>query len=443
MQFPPSDEPDWRAIVRFAAPALLIFIANPVLTLIDSAFVGSVGGSTAQAALSPAAVILDFPQIVFSFLAVGTTNLISRELKREEKVASVLRVSWTLALACGALLLACNLAFAPHILRLLGTPAGVAAEALRYVGARRFFLPFVFLSTTSTAAFLSLRDPVTPLKWVACSSLVNVCLDYLLCVVLRLGIAGAGWATVAAQATLLAGLLWSLGSRGLLPRLWPPASVRQLAPFGRFAGPVSLLTLLRVAGFALMASFANSLGSNSLAAHQVVVSFFVLISICAEPLNSAGQTQLPALLPGGATPSVARATALVLTLVRAALVVGATSACLGATLLLGGGPFLAADASVYAEIRRVVLPCCSCLLLGACTVVLDGSLVARRDWGFLLPIQGTALCVLGGSLSLFRRVVPHVGLPSLWVAYLMYLLFRLFALGSRLAFVLRPAKAQP
>lgn len=315
---------------------------------------------------------------------MATTNLISRSADREAAARSVLRLSFTLALFCGTGLLLYNVLCAPAVLRALGASPEVAAEAMRYIGARRCFVPFVFVSSCSTAAFLSLRDPLTPLRWVAASAVVNVAGDYALCVApLRLGIAGAAWATVASQCTLLGGLLFGLRARGALPSLLPPPPLASLLPFLTFAGPVSVLTALRVAGFGILASFANSLGPAALAAHQVSVSLFVLLSICGEPLNSAGQTTLPRLYPGGAEPDARRAARLVGTLVRAALAVGLASSAAGAGLLLLGGKLLAADGAVFAELARCVRLYCACLLLTSTTVVLDGALVAKRDWRVL------------------------------------------------------------
>jgi hypothetical protein len=161
---------------------------------------------------------------------------------------------------------------------------------------------------------------MTPLRWTAVSAVVNIIGDYLLCVVFPLGVAGAAWATLASQAVMLTGLLSSLSARRLLPKLWPLPTPALLAPFAAFAGPVSVLALIRVAGFTALAAHANGLGdAAALAAHQISVSVLVLLSICGEPLNATGQTRLPRLYPGGAAPDARAASALVRTLVRAAM----------------------------------------------------------------------------------------------------------------------------
>ena len=347
----------------------------------------------------------------------------------------MLRLSYTLALCCGSLLFAAQIALAPAALRALGTPADTAAAAMSYITVRRMFLPLVFVTSTSMSALLALRDPLTPLRWTVASAVTNIVGDFLLCVVFPLGIAGAAWATLGSQVVMLCGLLSSLHQRRLLPSLWPLPSAALLAPFASFAGPVSVLALIRVAGFTALAAFANGLAdSSALAAHQISVSVLVLLSICGDPLNAAGQTRLPRLYPGGAAPDASAAAALVGTLVRAALAVGATSCLLGSGALLIGGRFLAADASVYAQLVRIIVPYCACLALTATTIVLDGALVARRDFGYLLPTQAAALGVLVACLSLLKTNFPELGLPSIWMAYFAYLVWRLLLYSARLRF---------
>jgi len=424
-------------VIKFAAPALGIFAANPIMTLIDSAFVGSSAGAVGQAALSPCSVILDFPMLIFSFLATATTNLISREADREAAVRRVLRLSYFLGLIAGVSLFTANVFLAPAALSALGTPADTAAAAMAYISVRRLFTPLLFVSSTSMSSFLALRDPLTPLKWTGLAACANVALDWLLCVRFPLGMAGAAWATLASQAVMLGGLTATLRKRNLLPAspFWPLPARSEITPFAAFAGPVSLLALIRVAGFTALAAHANGLGdAAALAAHQLSVSVLVLLSICGEPLNATGQTRLPRLFPGGAAADPAAAGALVLTLVRAAAVVGIASCIIGAAALLFGGKILAADANVYAQLVRVVPPYCACLALTATTVVLDGCLVARRDFAFLVPTQAVALAVLVVALRACKTHFPELGLPAIWGSYLVYLLWRALAYGLRLRF---------
>ena len=57
-------------VMRFSLPAVGIFLVSPLMTLVDTAFLGA-GPAAEQAALNPSGVLLDYPIILLSFLAVG------------------------------------------------------------------------------------------------------------------------------------------------------------------------------------------------------------------------------------------------------------------------------------------------------------------------------------------------------------------------------------
>ncbi len=65
-----------RAIFRLAIPALGALAAEPLVSLVDTAFVGRLGAAP-LAALGIDAAILGFAFFVFTFLAYATTPLIA------------------------------------------------------------------------------------------------------------------------------------------------------------------------------------------------------------------------------------------------------------------------------------------------------------------------------------------------------------------------------
>jgi hypothetical protein len=67
-----------RELLRFAIPALGIYLANPLLSNIDNAFVGRTVGTAGLAALSPATICTDQSLYLFSFLGRATTGIVAR-----------------------------------------------------------------------------------------------------------------------------------------------------------------------------------------------------------------------------------------------------------------------------------------------------------------------------------------------------------------------------
>ena len=129
---PPDDEKDETAIPRggdaggfrqsppvlptltqyrkFALPCLGLWVAQPLLSLVDTAFVGLSSGSNSAAqlaALGPATTFIDGSTYLFAFLNVATTNLFSSALAKQggktlaDGSESVVRTASRVAVRCG------------------------------------------------------------------------------------------------------------------------------------------------------------------------------------------------------------------------------------------------------------------------------------------------------------------------------------------------------
>ena len=83
-QPPSSDEASKRAMLRFALPALGIYLTNPLMSNIDNAFVGRTAGTQALAAMSPGTTLSDLLLMMFSFLGRATTGVVSRAYKLKD-----------------------------------------------------------------------------------------------------------------------------------------------------------------------------------------------------------------------------------------------------------------------------------------------------------------------------------------------------------------------
>ena len=75
----PPPLPTDRQLLKFYFPCLALWISGPLLSLVDTSFVGlsaaSGGSATQLAALGPATTFIDGSLYLFAFLNVATTNL--------------------------------------------------------------------------------------------------------------------------------------------------------------------------------------------------------------------------------------------------------------------------------------------------------------------------------------------------------------------------------
>lgn len=122
----PPPQPSLAEFRKFALPCLGLWVAQPLLSLVDTAFVGLSGEASASAsqlaALGPATTFFDGATYLFAFLNVATTNLYSsaraQRGDQSDKSESVVRTASRVATRCGFGIMFFLLAFSRPLLAL-------------------------------------------------------------------------------------------------------------------------------------------------------------------------------------------------------------------------------------------------------------------------------------------------------------------------------------
>eukprot|EP00959_Pyramimonas_sp_CCMP1952_P436677 9143771-Pyramimonas_sp.AAC.1 len=190
-------------VVAFALPVLGVYICSPLMSLVDTAYVGA-SSSIELAALSPATILCDMSLFLFTFLTAATTGLVARAMAKvpmkdgKAEAQNMVHVCIFTALACGLLLTGLLEFGNMPLMKLLGVndPAVLNAAA-SYVRIRGFAMPLQLVAMVCNSVSIGVRDTRTPLKITVLSSVLNLFGDFILCSVFGLGIAGAAWATTA------------------------------------------------------------------------------------------------------------------------------------------------------------------------------------------------------------------------------------------------------
>ena len=283
-----------RSILRVAIPALGALAIDPLLTLVDTAFVARVG-VVELAALGVDTAILGIAFFGFNFLAYATTPLVARALARRDPEMARRFVGNALAVAIGLGLLStvALMLLAPWIVELMGASGPVAESAVTYLRVRALATPAVLIVTTGHGAFRGYQDTRTPLKVAAGVNGLNLVLDPILIFGLGWGLTGAGIATVVAQ---LVGGVWFLRllrSRNMVTR---PSSLRSSLPtlieLGRNGALITVRTGMLLGAFTVSAAQATRIGTVEIAAHQVVMQVWLLAAMVADSFAIAGQAMV-------------------------------------------------------------------------------------------------------------------------------------------------------
>ena len=379
-------------MLKFAVPALGIYLTNPLLSNIDNAFVGRTVGPAGLAALSPATLCIDQALYLFSFLSRATTGMVSRAYNSKpdggsqdksnlEAARDAASPALSMSLICGAGLSLIYVFFTPNLLSRLNVDPHLRTSATSYIHWRGAISWAALAQSICLSLFMATKDSITPLKIISAAALLNVLGDSLLCVwPLKGGCGGAAAATSLATLLSSAWMAKSLKDRGMCPRFKLPTK-KELGSLMEFTGPLLMITFVRMAGFLNMQRRAMSLGVTNLAGYQLVTNLLIFFILFGEPLSQVGQTQLPALIDSNDTEKARKTYKSVMMLsLFAAVGVGVVAFL---TAIFGSAMF-SSDLGVQAVARHSA-PSLFCAVVATILGIgVDGCMMASKDFGFML-----------------------------------------------------------
>ena len=191
-----------RHLLAYALPLILGNFFQLTYNAVDSISIGKFAGEGALAAVSASNPVMTIVILGVSGISIGASVLMSRffgagdEASLRREVATTILFGGALSLAVFAL----GMPLAVPILRLMSVPQEILPMAGTYL--RIIFVGFLFTFQYNilAAALRSVGDSRTPVIFLALASVLNGTLDAVFIVVLHWGVAGAGLATVIAEA---------------------------------------------------------------------------------------------------------------------------------------------------------------------------------------------------------------------------------------------------
>ncbi len=300
--------PHDRDILDLAVPALAGLAAGPLVSLVDTAFVGQLG-RVPLGALGVNTSIFSMTFVIFNFLAYGTTPRVGRAVGNDdrEEAGRVVMRALTLAVGAGIVALIALQALARPILALMGASGELMAPALAYLRIRALAGPAVLLITASHGAFRGYQDTRTPMVVTLGFNVVNGGLDPILIFVLDWGLVGAAAATAIGQwvgALTFLFLLLKSRREELGIELRRPA-LRTLVPFLKVGRDLFLRTASLVGTMTLATAMAARVGVTAVAAHQVAAQLWTFLALLVDALAVAAQALVSKHL-GADDPEMAR-----------------------------------------------------------------------------------------------------------------------------------------
>ncbi|KAI6698545.1 hypothetical protein NL676_018664 [Syzygium grande] len=418
-------------ILSIALPAALALAADPITSLVDSAFVGHIGSSE-LAAVGVSASVFNLASKLFNVPLLNiTTSFVAEEqavadkssddyhrlgdgFAEEQQTKKLLpSVSTSLALATGigiaeTIALSAGSGFWINLMGIsVDSPIRIPAEQFLYL--RTFGAPAIVVALAAQGAFRGFKDTKTPLYAIVAGNLLNAFLDPILIFLFDLGIGGAAVATVISEYLIALILLWKLNDEVLL--ISPNFDGRKIIQYLKSV----LITMT------LATSMAARRGPIPMAGYQICTQVWLTVSLLTDALAIAGQ----ALLARGYSQGDYQQAREVIYMV---LQIGvATGVALAVILFVGFGAFsrlFSTDSEVLEIAWSGILFVAGSQPMNAVAFVIDGLYYGVSDFRY----AAYSMVFVGIVSSAFLlATAPTFGLAGVWTGLFLFMTLRVVA----------------
>jgi len=418
-----------RDILRLSLPALGALAADPLVSIVDTIFVGRLG-VVPLAALGINVAVFALAFVLFNVLEYGTTPMVARAGGRGDRAAAGRTVIQALMVAAiaGPIATLILLSFATPIVTAMGATGDLIQPAIGYLRIRALAAPAVLVVTAGHGIYRGYLDTRTPLLVTLGLNLVNLILDPILIFGLGMGIEGAAIATVIAQ---WIGAVWflyllmhrqreALGIDLVLPGLV------ELLPFLRIGGALALRTFALIGTMTLATAVATRIGTAEVAAHLVATEIWLFLALTVDALAVAGQAMV-ARYRGANDPEAARAAA------DRLLTWGLRIGVALSVLFLALAPVLPRVFTTEPDVVLMILLVYPFVVfmqpLNALVFVWDGVFLGAEDFRFL----AVQMVMSGAAAAIVLLLVLPMGwgLVGVWWGMVTLMLVRGLTLGWR------------
>ncbi|CAN6357354.1 unnamed protein product [Urochloa humidicola] len=425
-------------IISIAAPAVLALAADPIMALVDTAFVGHIGSAQLAAVGASASVfnlvskLFNVPllNVTTSFVAeqqavndntsnnTGQREAPQKKASQQKKVLPAVSTSLALAAGIGLLEMVALIVGSGTLMDIIGIPVDspMRAPAEQFLTLRAYGAPPIVVALAAQGAFRGFLDTKTPLYAVGAGNLLNAILDAVLIFPLGLGVSGAALATVSSEYLTAFILLWKLNTEVDLFswNIVGDGVIRYLKSGGLLIG--------RTIAVLLTLTLSTSLAAREgPAGYEICLQIWLTISLLNDALALAGQALLASEYAKG-NYKQAR-----MVLYRILQVGGVTGVALAATLFIGFGSLsllFTDDPAVLDVAQSGVWFVTISQPVNAIAFVADGLYYGVSDFAY----AAYSMFFAGAISSVFLLIAaPKFGLGGIWAGLTLFMSLRAIA----------------
>lgn len=421
---PATATPLWKTFLFLLGPLMLSNILQALSGTLNNIYMGQMLGVEALAAVSSIFPLLFFFAAFVMGLGAGAPVLIGQAFGAREygKMKAVAGTTLTVVMVLGVLVAVFGGLYTEQVLRVLGTPANILADATAYARVMLISMPGLFLFLMITSLTRGVGDTKTPLIALAISTSFGLILTPAFIrgwwSLPQLGVQSAAVASVIATAIALTWIFFHMRRRAhplapdaeLFRHLAIDAAIlRSVLRLGLPAGVQMIV--MSLAEIALL-SFVNRYGSNATAAYGAVnqvlnyvqfpaMSIAITASILgAQAIGSGRVDRLAAITRTGLAMNLFISGTLI------------TLAYIFSRSIIGAFVTSAEVIELAQTLLHIVL--WSVAVFGA-SAVLSG--VMRASGTVVAPTVISILAIAAIEVPVAYVLSHHIGINGIWIAY--------------------------
>lgn len=283
-----------RDLDRLAVPAIISGIAEPIISLIDTAFIGHLGDATALGAVGIGSSFFLLVLWVLAQTRSAVLAVVARYYgeQRVDNVKGLVPLALWTNIALGLVFLAITFPLAERIFSLYNANGRLLEQTCAYFRIRAIGFPIALAVFALTGAFRGLQN----LKWSMWISLTGAAVNLVLNPVLifgygplrPMGIEGCALASVIAQVVMLAACVVVARTRTPF-RLWPTSWRHpEFVPLMRNSGQLFARTIALNVCYYLGNRYATGYGPAHIAAHSIAMQIWLFSAFFIDGYAAAG-----------------------------------------------------------------------------------------------------------------------------------------------------------
>jgi len=287
----------FQKINKLAIPALIAGIAEPLLSITDTAIIGHISENATEnlAAVGIVGAFISMLIWVFGQIRSAISSIISQYVgaNKRDEVQTLPAQAITIIVLGSVFILAISYPFAKQIFQFYNASGQVLAYCISYFKIRIFGFPFSLFVFAVFGVFRGLQNTYYPMIIAIIGALLNIVLDFIFVYGIEgyipaMNIKGAAYASVIAQITMAIIALFLLLKKTTISLKIGTSLHKEVPRLLGMIGNLFVRTIALNTALYFATSYATGYGKEYIAAYTIGINIWLLGAFMIDGYSSAG-----------------------------------------------------------------------------------------------------------------------------------------------------------